>query len=720
MVNRSFLSGNEATALAARHVGVAFATGYPGTPSTEVLESFAALGGKAQWAPNEKVAAEVALGAAFANCRTFVTMKHVGLNVAADVLFTTAYASITGSLVFVVADDPGMASSQNEQDTRRYAEAAGVPLFEPADAQDAYDLFYLANQVSERWHIPVIFRLSTRVSHSKSVVIPAILPLPANEPNFVRDIQSRVMIPAHARPAHRRLRTKLNEILAWNEQEGPHQVFEGQKDLGIIAAGVSYLHAREAAPTASILKLGVTYPLPIQAIRAFAASVKRCMVIEENDPWLVSAIRAAGVNVEGKNDDIFRFGELNVARVRRIIAGDNTPESQGYRGKPPELCPGCPHRSSFAVLKKLNCIVAGDIGCYTLSALPPLQAMDTMIDMGAAIGVGLGLRHVLPPDQAKRVVSVIGDSTFIHSGITGLVDMVYNPPSTGHVVIILDNSTTAMTGLQDHPGTGRRLDQTTASSLVYEDLAKALGINNVHVVNPVRQADLFEEVLQQSLDSNELTLIVAKQPCVLHAARQARKRQSKSAETPASPSASPSTPAATPTPVDECPPTHNASQQPSVTNIRFIGLGGMGVLTAADILADVAFHHGCDVKKAEVHGMSQRGGFVSSDIRYGKNIASPMIPDGECDYIVVLSADQIAASMGQLKAEGCLINAADIDTNALPSKKMLNVAVLGALSRHLPFGEQEWLAALHRRFPAHMHDSNEQAFRLGLGGKANE
>jgi indolepyruvate ferredoxin oxidoreductase alpha subunit len=522
---RLLLSGNEAVALSALHCGVALGTGYPGTPSTEILESFSALGGKAQWAPNEKVAAEVALGAAFARARVLCTMKHVGLNVAADALFTMTYSGVDGGYVLVVADDPGMASSQNEQDSRRYAEAAAAPMFEPADSQEAYDLLRTAYEVSERWQIPVLFRLTTRVSHSKSPVIPRFplgAPLPvtgAPPPEFVRNIAGRVMVPGHAKPAHKRLRAKLADLQAWNEAEGPNRVERRSPALGVITSGISYHHVREAAPDASVLKLGLSHPLPMKTLRDFAGSVERCVVIEENDPWLATACRAAGLAVEAKDDAIFRFGELNVDRVRRIFAHDSSPEPEPPRGRPPELCAGCPHRASFEVMKELDCIVSGDIGCYTLAALPPIAAMDLMIDMGAAVGMGLGLRDVLPRAQAKRVVSVIGDSTFLHGGLPGLVEMAYNPPETGHVLVILDNGTTAMTGQQEHPGTGRQLDGEATYQVSYERLARAAGVKNVFTLNPIREKARFKKLLATALRKDELTVFIARSPCILAAGR---------------------------------------------------------------------------------------------------------------------------------------------------------------------------------------------------------
>jgi indolepyruvate ferredoxin oxidoreductase alpha subunit len=523
---RKLLSGNEAVALAALHSGVALGTGYPGTPSSEILETFSALGGRAQWAPNEKVALEVALGAAFAKARALVTMKHVGLNVAADPLFTAAYTGVSGALVVVSADDPGMASSQNEQDNRRYAVGAALPMLEPADSQESYDFFLQAVEISEKWSLPVLFRMTTRVCHSKTIVVRR-LPqtfAPPKAPLFERDVEARVMIPAYARPAHKRLRQKLDEIGAWNESSSLNRLEAGGAGsdplppLGIIASGVSYMHVREAAPEAAVLKLGMTYPLPMKKIRAFVGGVQRCVVIEEGDPYLVEAISAAGNKVEGKLP-MYRFGELNVQRVRRILVGDLSIEPDPPKGKPPQLCQGCPHGKVFEALAKLNCIVAGDIGCYTLGVLPPFRAMDTCVCMGASITAGLGMRHVLPDQQARRVVSVIGDSTFVHSGIPGLIEMMYNPPPTGHVVLVLDNGTTAMTGLQEHPGTGKTLAHQPTHRLVLEDVARAIGVPRVHVVDPVQSPEAFEALLTSALAGSDLSLIVVRRPCLLNIAR---------------------------------------------------------------------------------------------------------------------------------------------------------------------------------------------------------
>ena len=512
--DRLLLSGDEALALAAWHVGVALGAGYPGTPSTEILEAFSEYGGHAQWSPNEKVALEVTIGAAYGGALALATMKHVGLNVASDPLFTAAYTGVTGALVIVSADDPGMASSQNEQDNRHYAVAAGLPMLEPADSQEAYDYMFAAVEISERWRIPVILRVTTRVCHSYTVVQPLGAQPAPKPPSFERDIKGRVMIPAYARVAHRKLRQKLTEMQEWNEGSSLNEIVPGSKELGIITSGISFMHVREAAPEASVLKLGFTHPLPLKKIVEFIKGVERCIVIEEGDPYLVEAIRAAGVWVEGKGE-MYRFGELDVPRVRRILKHDESPEPSKPPGKPPQLCDACQYRIVFESLRKKDCIVAGDIGCYTLGVLQPFEAIDSCVCMGASLGVGLGLRHVLPGEQARRVVSVIGDSTFVHSGISGLVEMVYNPPPNGHVLVILDNSTTAMTGHQEHPGTGRLLNHEPTNKLVLEDLARALGIKRVHVVEPRVGSNEFDRVLSECLASNELAVIIARRPCIL-------------------------------------------------------------------------------------------------------------------------------------------------------------------------------------------------------------
>ena len=519
---RKLMSGNEAVALGAKHAGCALGVGYPGTPSTEILENYSKFDGcKAQWAPNEKVALEVGIGVAFSGTRTLVTMKHVGLNVAADPLFTVAYTGVTGGMVLAVADDPGMASSQNEQDSRNYARAAGIPLLEPADSQDAYDMVKLAFELSEKWNQPVFLRLCTRVCHSKTIVVPS-GSVDVPPANYVRSIQERVMIPAYARPAHKKMRAKLAGIEEWNNAEGPNSVIGNSSTLGIIANGVAALHAIEAAPEAKVLKLGMVYPLPMKKILEFIDSVEECLIVEEGDPFIQTEVQAAGGKVRPRLER-YRFGELSVPRIKRMVDGDDSEEAAPPKGKPPQLCDGCPHRASFQMLKKLDCTVTGDIGCYTLSVLPPFETMDTCICMGGSIGIGLGMRHVLPEEQARKVVSVIGDSTFMHSGLTGVADMVYNRPATGHVIVILDNGTTAMTGLQEHPGTGRSLDHSpTGKTVSLEATCEAMGVDKVVILDPSREMEKFEQTMREALASNDLTVVIARRPCILAVVRDAK------------------------------------------------------------------------------------------------------------------------------------------------------------------------------------------------------
>ena len=522
---RKLLSGNEAVALGALHAGCALGVGYPGTPSTEILENFSLLGGKAEWAPNEKVAAEVALGAAFGEANSLVTMKHVGFNVAQDLFFTASYSGVQGAMVAIIADDPGMASSQNEQDTRSLAFAGGLPVLEPSDSQEAYDFTRLAFKLSRKWSIPFIIRTTTRVAHSNTIVSYDESTIEALHPaKFEKDVQSRVMVPGHAKPAHKRLRAKHADMLKWNESdESPNKIIDGKSDeLGIIASGIAYYHALEVAPDAGFFKVAFSNPLPVSKIVEFSKKYKRCVVIEEGDPYMNSQLLAAGANVEVRNE-IWRFGEFNSDRAKAQIENDFSYAPPVQKVKPPQLCKGCPHVFSFKPLVDLGCIVAGDIGCYTLAAMKPISGMDMQICMGASIGMGIGLRKVLPEEQARKVVSVIGDSTFMHSGLTGLLEMVYNPPATGHVVVVVDNSTTAMTGQQEHPGTGRKLDHSPAPHTVsIEAVAKAIGVQNVVVFNPVRDGDKIKSFLEEKLATNELSVVILKQPCLLAAANLAK------------------------------------------------------------------------------------------------------------------------------------------------------------------------------------------------------
>jgi indolepyruvate ferredoxin oxidoreductase alpha subunit len=412
-----------------------------------------------------------------------------------------------------------MASSQDEQDNRRYAVAAGVPMFEPSDAQEAYEFMLRAIEVAETWHEPVLLRMTTRVCHSKTLVKKEGVSVPAvRTPVYERNTAGRVMMPGNARAGHVKMREKLEQIALWNEQSGPTQTIAGSRSLGIITSGISYQHVREAAPEASVLKLGMTHPLPIEVIRRFAESVDRCICVEEGDPYLFESCRTAGINVEGRAKQ-FRFGELNVDRVRRLLAGDTTPDPKPAPGKPPALCPGCPHRNVYQALKDINALVCGDIGCYALGAMQPFDCNDTSVCMGASIGVALGMRHALPEGDkdAKRIVSILGDSTFMHSGMTGIAEMVYNQPKTGHVVVVVDNSTTAMTGLQENPTTGRVLDHAATNKVSIEGVCTALGVKNVIVTDATVDQPGFQKLVQESLDKPELTVIINRRVCLLAA-----------------------------------------------------------------------------------------------------------------------------------------------------------------------------------------------------------
>ena len=519
------LSGDEAIAEGVFAAGVKLGAGYPGTPSTEILERLAAIGGKAQWSPNEKVAMEVAIGVAFGGGRSIVTMKHVGLNVAADPLFTLAYTGVTGGMIIVSADDPGMASSQNEQDNRLYGEAAHLQILEPSDSQEAYDFAIKAFELSEKFRTPVLFRMTTRVCHARSVVKLWKTPEAPKTIPYTKNVVERVMVPANAKKAHVRLMNMLDALQAWNETSDLNAISGPENaELGVICSGAAYQHVAEVAPQARILKLGMTLPLPYHKIAEFVRGNKRTVVVEEGEKYLAEKIRAYGIDVEAKGY-IFRYGELDVAKVKKLIARDETPEEPPKPGRPPQLCPGCPHRKVFESLRDLGCIVSGDIGCYTLGVMPPFNAIDCSTCMGASIGMGLGLRHSLAEAEARKVVSVIGDSTFVHSGITGIVEMVYNRPATGHLVLILDNSTTAMTGLQENPATGRHLDMSPTHQLKLEELCQAIGVDHVDVIDPTLHNQEFRDLVTARLNSNDVSVIIARRSCVLQMKKLAKAAQ---------------------------------------------------------------------------------------------------------------------------------------------------------------------------------------------------
>lgn len=509
---KKLLSGNEAIARGAYESGVSVASAYPGTPSTEILETIAKEYPEiyAEWSPNEKVAFEVGMGSAFAGGRALVTMKHVGVNVAADPLFTLSYTGIRKGFVLISADDPGMHSSQNEQDNRNYAKFAKVPLLEPSDSQEAKDFVKLAFHISEEYDTPVIVRTTTRIAHSESLVELGEKEQIDKPEGFVRDVKKFVMIPAYARQRHVIVEERLKKLKAFSD-ESPLQKAEYLDDkIGIITSGVAYQYTKEVMPNASILKLGMTYPLPENLIRDFASKVKELYVVEELDPYLESQIREMGIEVKGLGQ---RLGELSPDIIAQFFLGKITPNilpEMNLPARPPAMCPGCPHRGVFYMLKKKKLTVSGDIGCYTLSVLPPLEIMDTCVCMGASITAAMGIEKAT--GRSDNVVAVIGDSTFVHSGITGLVDMVYNK-SKG-TVIILDNETTAMTGRQNHPATGKTLMGEDTTRLNLFELAKTLGVEYVRNVDPYDLKEL-EAVIDEATKLDKLAVIITNRPCVL-------------------------------------------------------------------------------------------------------------------------------------------------------------------------------------------------------------
>lgn len=550
---KRLLSGNEAIALGAYHAGVTVATAYPGTPSTEILETIARYkdlpavpseppraGVYAEWSTNEKVAMEVALGACYTGARTLVSMKHVGLNVAADPFMAAAITGVSGGIVVVSADDPGIHSSQDEQDNRHFGRLAKVPILEPADSQEAYDMMPLAFDISEQFDTPVILRTTTRISHSKSVVdATRERNVPERKPAFARNIQKFVMLPVNARLRRPQVEERLLKLAHYADSLPFNRVENGSRELGIIANGIGYQYAREVFPQASFLKLGMTHPLPEKLLRDFAARVKRVLVVEELDPFIEDGIKALGIPVEGKAF-VPRIGELSIDAVEaaarkmgvapalpplpKITTGSELPR------RPPLLCPGCPHTGLFYVLasmgqrlklpgakgkdaKESALAITGDIGCYTLAAYPPLNAMDTTACMGASIGHAIGMEKA---GLEKKIVATIGDSTFLHSGITPLIDAVYNQSKI--TVVILDNSTTAMTGHQDHPGTGITAQGKEAGKVIIEDIVRGVGVKDVKVTDAFKVREVRTAV-RDALERPELSVIVNRGACAVRVPR---------------------------------------------------------------------------------------------------------------------------------------------------------------------------------------------------------
>lgn len=515
---RELMSGNEAIARGAWEAGAAVASGYPGTPSTEILENAVKYKDDlyCEWAPNEKVAFEVAAGASLAGVRAFCTMKHVGLNVAADPLMTLAYVGTVGGFVAVVADDPGMHSSQNEQDTRQYARFAKIPILEPADAGEAKEFMIRAFEISEKYRTPVILRSTTRVSHARSLVsLGERTARPAAE--FRKDPPRFVPIPAWGRKMRLRVESRLHELRGLAETCDLNRVERGSPELGIIASGIAYQYVKEIFPEVSILKLGFSYPFPDALIRDFASRVRRLLIVEELDDFIEEHVRALGITCEGRNL-VPGIGELSPARLatarERILGRDNTLvaislDASDLPPRPPVLCAGCPHRGVFTALGRFDAVVTGDIGCYSLGVMPPLDRLDTILCMGGGITLAHGMAKA---GEKKKIVGMVGDSTFFHSGITGLVNVAVNKSDV--VICIVDNRTTAMTGHQEHPGTGRTLmgEETIAVSI--EGMVAACGIKRCRVVNPYNLKETIE-AFREELEAPEPSVIITRAPCIL-------------------------------------------------------------------------------------------------------------------------------------------------------------------------------------------------------------
>ena len=513
---KKVLLGNEAIARGAWEAGCAVVASYPGTPSTEITETIARdyRDIKSQWSPNEKVALEVAAGASVAGARSMSAMKHVGLNVAADPLFTFSYTGVNGGLVVVNADDPGAWSSQNEQDNRHFARAAKLPMLEPSDPQEAKEFTRLAFELSEKWDRPVILRTTTRISHSQGIVeLGERADVPVKD--FTRNPRKYVMIPAHARPRHIFVEEQMRKLRDWSNTSSFNRVEMGSTERGIITAGASYNYVKESCPNDSVLKIGMMWPLPDGLIREFASKVKELFIVEELDPFIEEHVKAMGIKCKGK-EIIPACGELNPDIVAEALnGGRNANDIPPYSGtlppRPPALCKGCPHINVFNTLKKLDLNVNGDIGCYTLGVMPPYSAMHSQGCMGASIGMHLGFEKANPA-LARKSVAVIGDSTFIHSGITALIDLVYNG-GTG-TVMVLDNRVTAMTGHQENPATGLTLMGDPAPELDLEALVRACGVKRVVVVDPA-DIEKLETIVKEEVATAEPSVIITRRKCIL-------------------------------------------------------------------------------------------------------------------------------------------------------------------------------------------------------------
>lgn len=513
---KELLLGNAAVARGAYEAGVTVVASYPGTPSTEITENIVKYDEiYAEWSPNEKVACEVAVGAAVGGARSMTCMKHVGLNVMADPVFTASYTGINGGFVLCVADDPGMHSSQNEQDSRHYAKAAKLPMLEPSDSRECKEFTKLAYELSEKYDTPVMLRLSTRVSHSQGLVELEErdnVPLKPYEKNSPKN----VMMPGYAIKKHVVVEERTKALIEFAEKTEINFAEYNSDEIGVITSGTSYMYAKEAlGDRVSYLKLGMAYPMPIEKIKEFAGKVKKVFVIEELDPFIEEHCRALGIELVGK-EAFTLLGEYTPTMIKKAVFGEEADEfaeiEEQIPARPPVMCAGCPHRGTFYVLKKLGLTVMGDIGCYTLGAVAPLDTIDTTLCMGASVSMAMGMVKARGNEFAKNLVSVIGDSTFMHSGITGLVDIVYNKGV--NTVIILDNSITGMTGHQDNPTTGYTIRKEPTKQVNLIALCKSIGIERITVADPFDLKN-FEKVVKEEVNAEEPSVIIAQRPCAL-------------------------------------------------------------------------------------------------------------------------------------------------------------------------------------------------------------
>lgn len=506
--------GNEAIARGAYEAGVKVSAAYPGTPSTEISENIVKYKDDiyAEWSPNEKVATEVAIGASISGVRAMCSMKHVGVNVASDPLYTASYTGVNGGLVLVAADDPGLYSSQNEQDTRLVAKVAQVPVLEPSDSQEAKDFTKFAFALSEEYDTPVILRTTTRLSHSQGPVTVEERAEPEDKP-YEKNPAKYVMMPANAKGRHVYVENRMNRLAEDGCRMEINRAEYRDTSIGFVASGIAYQYVREACPEASVLKLGLVHPLPRKLIEEFASKVDRLIIFEELEPVYEEQIRSWGIACEGK--ELFtRQGEYSANMLRKVILGEKPEirEAAKVPNRPPILCPGCPHRSTFWILNKLKLHAAGDIGCYTLGAVPPLNVIETTICMGASISTLHGMEKAKGKDYIKNWVAVIGDSTFMHTGVNSLMNMVYNQ-GTG-TVLILDNSTTGMTGHQDHAATGKTLQGDTVPAISIYHLCKSMGIEHVTEVNAF-DVDTLEKTLKEEVARDAVSVIIVTAPCAL-------------------------------------------------------------------------------------------------------------------------------------------------------------------------------------------------------------